>query len=239
MLAVALGACSTQPPVSSLDAREILERAIEAQDGHRPPAGTVRSEYRVALYTTEEKDAPPLTGQLRVIHGEDEKERLELETIDGRSLLQIFDGQVGAEWENGIASRRDLLPEVRRRAVYRNLLREMLREDRGPAARVAEIVGSPTDREVVVERLIAGDLWRVFIEEDSSLLKRILCSFEGEGGRVVQEDYLSDYRRVGERLLPGRQVTVRNGRKIKEATLEDRRENIEVPPDFFELPDGG
>src|SRR5262249_48530809 len=81
------------------------------------------------------------------------------------------------------------------------------------------------------------DVKLYFDKQTAHVLKSELVEVdEATGKNELVEMYYSDHRRMNGVLIPGKTITVRNGRVIREIQLLDFQPNAKMDPRLFQKP---
>lgn len=210
----------------------MLARACKAAGG--PSAielpATVHSRSRIVLYP---QSGPPIDATLEYFAQAPDLDRRELVTSDGHVLIQIEAHGRSLELEDGRPTGADRSVDAARRRRYRRLLLEMSEPGREPARLVADPGADPRAVVVVERELAPGERWQAWLDATTFLLVRIRCFSRGRDGDHLDEDFLSSHERFEGRVVPRRQVTWRDGRRMKEAWLQEFEEGVTLDPQLF------
>ena len=118
---------------------------------------------------------------------------------------------------------------------YRHLLEELAAPGPQPARLVAD-PGADPDTTIVVEReLVPDERWQAWFDAKTLLLARVRCLSREAGRDTVDEDFLSNHERIGERVVPRRQVTWQGGRRVKETLLLELEVGVALDPELFKI----
>jgi hypothetical protein len=237
LVALALGGCSTAPSpppgwTGPFEVEPVLARACTAVGG--PGAielpATVHSRSRIVLYP---QSGAPIDATLEFFAQAPDLDRRELVTSDGHVLIQVEAHGRSLEMEDGHPTGADRSLDAARRRRYRRLLAELAEPGPKPARLVADPGADPRAVVVVERELAPGERWQAWLDATSFLVVRIRCLTRGSDGDHVDEDFLSSHERYGERVIPRRQVTWRDGRRMKEAWLQEFEEGVTLDPQLF------
>jgi hypothetical protein len=222
--------------VGPFDAPTVLTRAIAAVGGPDalvPPA-TLHTRSRIELHP------PPAAALAQRVEGELEywsdgetRERRELVTQDGLTLVQVVNGERTVELENGRPTRRDLHGDFAQRRRCNRLLLDLAAPGDAPAQLVA-VEGVDRERTVAVERTFGRERWQAWLDAKSLLLVRIRRIAHESDGDHVDEDQLDEWTHLGSRLVPRHHRTWRDGRPRTEAWLLDYAEGAAIDPALFD-----
>jgi hypothetical protein len=235
---LALAACAggpVPPPGWSgpFDTATVLARATEAAGGaaaQRP--GTLHSKSRLVLYPP---SGAPIDATLEIYAEEPGRFRREVVTATGRSVIQVEADGKQIELEDGRPTGIDHSRDWPRSRRYRHLLEELAAPGPQPARLVAD-PGADPDTTIVVEReLVPDERWQAWFDAKTLLLARVRCLSREAGRDTVDEDFLSNHERIGERVVPRRQVTWQGGRRVKETLLLELEVGVALDPELFEI----
>ena len=238
-LAVALAACATVPSTPAppsgwsgpFDAARVLERAVAAAGGPAAVALPPRV-HTVSRIVLHRPDGAPVHAEFHYWAEGAQRERREVVTADGHHLVQVIDGSESIEIEDGVATGRSLVADATARRRYRGLLMEMAASPE--SARLVTDPGCDPEQEIVVERKFGEDRWQLWLDAHRYLVTRIRRIETTPQGAIIEEDFLSGHERVGDRVVPHRQVTWRDGQRLKEAWLLEYDDDPTFDPDLFQ-----
>jgi len=217
------------------DVQTVLARAVVAAGGPDAVAlpARVRSRTRVLLHP----DAgEPIAGELTYWADGASCERRELVTDDGRELVQMVQGDLALEIEDGVATGRDLDEEVRVRRRYRSLLADFAAAPPRSCVLAAEPDAEP-GREIVVESSgPEGERWQLWLDPATLLSTRIRRIVRRGGDDSIEEDRLFAHERFGARVVARGRSTWIDGRRRKDAWLLEFHEDVAPDPELFRLP---
>jgi hypothetical protein len=234
---VVLTGCSTAPSpppgwVGPFEVEPVLARACTAVGGVGAielPA-TVHSRSRIVLYPP---NGSPIDATLEYYAQAPDLDRRELVTADGHVLIQIESRGRSLETEDGRPTGADRSDDAARRRRYRRLLAELSEPGPKPARLVADPGADPRTAIVVERELAPGERWQAWLDAKTLLITRIRCLSHGRDGDHVDEDFLASHERFDGRVVPRRQVTWRDGRRMKEAWLQEYEEGVTLDPQLF------
>ena len=101
------------------------------------------------------------------------------------------------------------------------------------AAGTEDVSGKPCYKVVVTPKDLPPQT--VFFDKETHLVVRITMTIENQAGIIPSDSHLSDYKRVDGILLPHKTVTRLMGQQ-RITIMESIEQNIQLPPDRFELP---
>lgn len=183
-------------------------------------------------------DAPPIEATQTVWLDGANRERREWSTegAAARTVVQWIDGERFLETEDGRATGRDLAHEIAGRRRYRGLLRDAATAPPG----TWRLVAPPADggaATIVLERdHDGGERWQLWLDARTGLATRIARFTRDASGEHVDEERLDQHARAGARVVARHQVTLRDGRRLREAWLLERREGEPPDPALFAFP---
>jgi hypothetical protein len=234
-----LGSCHWTPQAPAgfsgeFTAANVLERAVAAAGGEtysRAPTASY-SRSRVQLFL---EDDTVQEGTLQYFYQSPDRERLEVTAPPDYSLVQIRNGQLSSEWENGTRTGRDLQEDARRRRIWQTILTRFSEPRAEPPAQITSVREHQGREQVVLTRELGGEQWQLWVDAQSFLVTRISCEFAAGGQRQHKEDWLFEFRPFAGRIRPQRVVTLLNRRKVMESFLQEREENPLLDPSLFHL----
>lgn len=235
--AAALVGCSASPSpppgwTGPFEVEPVLARACTAAGG--PSAielpATVHSRSRVVLYPA---SGAPIDATLEYFGQTPDLDRRELVTADGHVLIQIMAHGRTLELEDNRPTGADRSLDAARLRRYRRILKELGEPGPEPARLVTDPGADPRTVIVVERKLAPGERWQAWFDATTFLVVRIRCISRGKDGEHVDEDLLSSHERFDGRVVPRRQVTWRDGRRMKEAWLQEFEEGVTLDPQLF------
>lgn len=210
----------------------MLARACTAAGG--PGAielpATVHSRSRVVLYPP---SGAPIDATLEYFGQAPDLDRRELVTADGHVLIQVMAGGRTLELEDGKPTGVDRSLDAVRLRRYRRILKELAEPGPEPARLVSDPGADPRAVIVVERSFPPAERWQVWLDAATLLVVRIRCISHGKDGDHVDEDFLSSHERFDGRVVPRRQITWRDGHRLKEAWLQEFEEGVTLDPQLF------
>jgi hypothetical protein len=238
-LVPALAGCSTSPSpppgwTGPFEVEPVLARACTAAGGTSAIElpETVHSRSRVVLYPA---GGALIDATLEYFAQSPDLSRRELVTSDGHVLIQVEAHGRSLQIEDGRPTAADWSVDAARLRRYRRLLKELSSPGPAPARLVADPGADPKAVIVVERELAPGERWQAWLDVTTLLVVRIRCLSRGRDGEHVDEDFLSSHERFDGRVIPRRQVTWRDGRRMKEAWLQEYEEGVSLDPKLFEI----
>lgn len=224
------------PPPAPVDrTNEVVEKAIEAMGGLSVLEGWRDSVvvYRLSLFTPQGEVVVDGTASLA-------PERIRLDaTAAGQPFVFVYDGQRAWSQSGGqVTALPPIEAEIARRETERP--REiLLGVHRGRySARYLEtraVDGHQTD--VLAVTNSRGEQVKLFVEASTGHVVRSVAPELVSGGGVVEcETSYSDFRRVGDFVIPFREVAQHNGFRFRDMVIFSVRVNTGLDPALFTRP---
>lgn len=152
-------------------------------------------------------------------------------------ITMVFDGERG--WQKSPRGVQDLPPaqlELMRKSIARDLQHLLLDAQEGKRTvqflESAAVNGSDVDVIVVTDQ--SGDTVRLFVEKSTG--RTLKQAFQGNSpfaGPVEEEQIFSDFRTVSGLTLPFKVLTLHNGKKASESTVDHYEVNVGLDPKLF------
>jgi hypothetical protein len=154
------------------------------------------------------------------------------------TMEQGYDGQVC--WERSLAQG----PRIIEGAELQDMLRDNVAMDKTNNWRnyydSAVLVGADSVNGALANKVVVypkEDKPQTFyFDQNSALLVKVEATYESQMGEIPMESYLSDYKKNGNLLMPGKTVIKFMGQD-QVMTIDSVAYNVEIPPDLFKLPD--
>ena len=233
-----LATCASSNPSAPLGysgeftASAVLARAIAAAGGDdrvRLP-DSVHSRSRVTLIGAANS---PIEAELEYWAEGASRERRELVTSDGHTLLQLVRDGRSLEIEDERITERDLATEFSDRCRYRSILADFAADPRIRLVKDPQLDERTT---IALERSVAPDRrWQLWLDAATSRVIRIRRISTANGRTTIDEDLLDQQERFGGRWIARHQDTRRDGRPVKEAWLLEFDESCTIDPTLFDL----
>jgi len=235
---LALAACAGEPAPppgwsGPFDTTTVLARATEAAGGAAAQhPETLHSKSRLVLYPP---SGAPIDATLEIYAEGPSRFRHEIVTASGHSVIQIEADGKQLELEDGRPTGIDHSRDWPRLRRYRRLLEELSVPGPQPARLVADPGSDPSTTIVVERELVPGERWQAWLDAKTLLLARVRCLSRDAAGETVDENFLSGHERIGARVVPRRQVTWQNGRRVKETLLLELEEGVALDPELWKI----
>lgn len=226
------------PPPAPVDkARAALDNAIKGIGGLAALENI--SDATVVLQSTVAGPSGEIAATVKVYWLRPDKLRNDIQTQSGVFTL-VWDGPGGwSRWQEAV---QDLTPSQLEngRRVVAHLLEFLLVEAHRGQRRTESVEGvllEGRECDVIVVTDSKGDAVKLYVEKASGRILRRESQALSDTGAVVQVvEMYYDFRPAGAFVLPFREVTWQDGRKLRESVVESYQFDTFVDPSLFARP---